>query len=229
MPALSGGQREKERAGQPGASRTLPGAAPRGQTGVKRARSRADPGPIGAWIVDGCRRDGRGREPRSAAPGAVFVAVAASSSSIGELSGSGSPQRAPNAPPFAPKASHVDDQPGVRTRPLAYQGLYRCGTVPDSHRTSLGWMPPQGQPGHQQAKTTQDRLSILITQSGIRSVWQTVTMHLVPVDRAHRRIIDEQKVCDAIDSLADPGRRSRPGPNALPCSATPPGSAFSSA
>jgi ArsR family transcriptional regulator, lead/cadmium/zinc/bismuth-responsive transcriptional repressor len=29
-------------------------------------------------------------------------------------------------------------------------------------------------------------------------------MHLVPVDRAHRRIIDEQKVCAAIDSLADP-------------------------
>jgi ArsR family transcriptional regulator, lead/cadmium/zinc/bismuth-responsive transcriptional repressor len=28
-------------------------------------------------------------------------------------------------------------------------------------------------------------------------------MHLVPADRAHRRIIDEDKVCEAIDSLAD--------------------------
>jgi DNA-binding transcriptional ArsR family regulator len=26
-------------------------------------------------------------------------------------------------------------------------------------------------------------------------------MHLVPTDRAHRRIIDEEKVCQAIDSL----------------------------
>jgi ArsR family transcriptional regulator, lead/cadmium/zinc/bismuth-responsive transcriptional repressor len=30
-------------------------------------------------------------------------------------------------------------------------------------------------------------------------------MHLLPADRAHRRIIDEEKVCEAIDSLADPG------------------------
>jgi DNA-binding transcriptional ArsR family regulator len=29
-------------------------------------------------------------------------------------------------------------------------------------------------------------------------------MHLVPADRAHRRIIDEDKVCEAIDSLAEP-------------------------
>jgi ArsR family transcriptional regulator, lead/cadmium/zinc/bismuth-responsive transcriptional repressor len=29
-------------------------------------------------------------------------------------------------------------------------------------------------------------------------------MHLLPADRAHRRIIDEDKVCEAIDSLADP-------------------------
>jgi ArsR family transcriptional regulator, lead/cadmium/zinc/bismuth-responsive transcriptional repressor len=30
-------------------------------------------------------------------------------------------------------------------------------------------------------------------------------MHLVPADRANRRIIDEDKVCQAIDSLGDPG------------------------
>jgi DNA-binding transcriptional ArsR family regulator len=29
-------------------------------------------------------------------------------------------------------------------------------------------------------------------------------MHLVPADRAHRRVIDHDKVCDAIESLADP-------------------------
>ncbi len=29
-------------------------------------------------------------------------------------------------------------------------------------------------------------------------------MHLVPADRAHRRIIEGDKVCRAIDSLADP-------------------------
>jgi DNA-binding transcriptional ArsR family regulator len=29
-------------------------------------------------------------------------------------------------------------------------------------------------------------------------------MHLVPADRANRRIIDEEKVCEAIDSLSDP-------------------------
>jgi ArsR family transcriptional regulator, lead/cadmium/zinc/bismuth-responsive transcriptional repressor len=28
-------------------------------------------------------------------------------------------------------------------------------------------------------------------------------MHLLPADRAHRRIIDEEKVCEAIESLAD--------------------------
>jgi ArsR family transcriptional regulator, lead/cadmium/zinc/bismuth-responsive transcriptional repressor len=31
-------------------------------------------------------------------------------------------------------------------------------------------------------------------------------MHLVPPDRAGRRIIDEDRVCDAIASLGDPGR-----------------------
>jgi ArsR family transcriptional regulator, lead/cadmium/zinc/bismuth-responsive transcriptional repressor len=29
-------------------------------------------------------------------------------------------------------------------------------------------------------------------------------MHLVPADRAHRRIIDPDKVCEAIESLSDP-------------------------
>jgi DNA-binding transcriptional ArsR family regulator len=28
-------------------------------------------------------------------------------------------------------------------------------------------------------------------------------MHLVPAERAHRRIIDEEKVCEAIEGLAD--------------------------
>ena len=30
-------------------------------------------------------------------------------------------------------------------------------------------------------------------------------MHLIPAERANRRIIEEDKVCEAIDSLADPG------------------------
>ena len=29
-------------------------------------------------------------------------------------------------------------------------------------------------------------------------------MHLVPADRAHRRVIDHDKVCEAIESIADP-------------------------
>jgi DNA-binding transcriptional ArsR family regulator len=30
-------------------------------------------------------------------------------------------------------------------------------------------------------------------------------MHLVPADRANRRIIEQDKVCEALDSIADPG------------------------
>jgi DNA-binding transcriptional ArsR family regulator len=38
----------------------------------------------------------------------------------------------------------------------------------------------------------------------LEDVWQTVAMHLVPAERAHRRIIDGDKVCEAIESLGDP-------------------------
>lgn len=34
--------------------------------------------------------------------------------------------------------------------------------------------------------------------------WQTGLVHLVPTDRAHRRVIDERRVCDAIAGLVSP-------------------------
>lgn len=34
--------------------------------------------------------------------------------------------------------------------------------------------------------------------------WQTSQMHLVPAERAHRRVIDTERVCQAIDALGDP-------------------------
>jgi len=34
--------------------------------------------------------------------------------------------------------------------------------------------------------------------------WQTVIVHLVPADQAHRRIIDGDNVCAAIEALVDP-------------------------
>lgn len=34
--------------------------------------------------------------------------------------------------------------------------------------------------------------------------WQTPQMHLVPAERAHRRVIDTELVCQAIDALGDP-------------------------
>ena len=35
------------------------------------------------------------------------------------------------------------------------------------------------------------------------SEWQTVAMHLIPADRAHRRMIDGERVCQAIEALSD--------------------------
>jgi ArsR family transcriptional regulator, lead/cadmium/zinc/bismuth-responsive transcriptional repressor len=37
-----------------------------------------------------------------------------------------------------------------------------------------------------------------------RFFWQTVRMHLLPAERAGHRIIDPEKVCDAIEGLGDP-------------------------
>lgn len=36
------------------------------------------------------------------------------------------------------------------------------------------------------------------------SVWQTAGVHLVPNERAHRRIIDTERVCEAIEALGVP-------------------------
>jgi DNA-binding transcriptional ArsR family regulator len=35
-------------------------------------------------------------------------------------------------------------------------------------------------------------------------LWQTVRMHLLPPERAGHRIIDPERVCDAIEALGDP-------------------------
>ncbi|HLH59191.1 MAG TPA: metalloregulator ArsR/SmtB family transcription factor [Streptosporangiaceae bacterium] len=35
-------------------------------------------------------------------------------------------------------------------------------------------------------------------------VWQTETVHLIPADRAGHRVIDGERVCQAIEALGDP-------------------------
>lgn len=55
-------------------------------------------------------------------------------------------------------------------------------------------------------KVGENRTSVKPDQliSCLGHVWQTGGMHLIPAERAHRRIIDSDKVCDAIGSLGDP-------------------------
>ena len=54
-------------------------------------------------------------------------------------------------------------------------------------------------------------------------LWHTEVVHLLPADRADHRIIDSERVCQAIAALGDPGD-SGSARSSSPCSPTRPGS-----
>jgi len=89
--------------------------------------------------------------------------------------------------------------------------------VPDSHRTSLGWLAPQEAPGEPEglratppyrAATAAVKVDQMISFQGVRTgsarLWNPEAVHLLPADRSDHRIIDAERICQAIAALDRP-------------------------
>ena len=100
-------------------------------------------------------------------------------------------------------------RPGQATGLIPVKGLDRCGTVPGSHRTSLGWLLPglvirafkPYKPRTVDVKTDQ-----MISYQPMRGpAVRLPAMHLLPGERSDHRVIDGERVCEAIEALGEPG------------------------
>src|SRR6266699_2382196 len=100
--------------------------------------------------------------------------------------------------------------PGDRTRPLA--GLHRCGTVPDS--PDFRWPDFAGRaaaPGGPGARLRYRPVLAVVKVDQMISfkrrcarLWNADAVHLLPADRSDHRVIDAERICQAIAALDSP-------------------------